>query len=52
MGVPLKELKANFETDFRLHDAISSTCSMIRDFSVRQIYKHNTHVLQTLRDIC
>lgn len=52
MGVGFDELKTNFADDFRLHEEITSACSLVRDYSIKELIKANGSASRTIKDIC
>jgi len=52
LGVGFEELKANYKDDFRLHEAIGSACSLVRDYSIKELVASNAGASRTLKDLC
>lgn len=52
LGVGFDELKTNFADDFRLHEEITSACSLVRDYSIKELIKANGSASRTIKDIC
>lgn len=52
MGSSVEELTFNLPTDPSLDNTVNSTCSMVRDFAVKELIKKNSKAALMLNDIC
>lgn len=52
LGVAIDQLKENWENDYRLHETMRSACSLIRDYSIKELIKANAGASRTIKDIC
>lgn len=52
MGTTLEELTVNYPNDPSLDNTINSTCTMVRDFAVKELIKKNQRAAIMLNDIC
>jgi len=52
MGSSLEELTENFPKDPSLENTVNSTCTMVRDFAVKEMMKKNQRAAVMLNDIC
>lgn len=52
LGVPTKELVANYKLDTRLHEEIESTCALVRDYSIKELVNSNPDARKIIKDIC
>jgi len=52
VGTSLDELKANLPKDPNLAAVVQSTCTMVRDFSVKELMKVNNKAGLSIKDIC
>jgi len=54
LNIPINELKTNYKKDINLQPMIQSTCSMIRDYSIKQIFTQGgtiNNVIQ-IKELC
>lgn len=52
MGIGFEELKNNYKNDPRLHEEIGSACTLVRDYSIKELVKSNPGAARALKDIC
>jgi len=52
LGTTLDELKANMPADPTLESAVQSTCSLVRDWSVKTLVMKNKKAIAAFKDIC
>lgn len=52
MGTSLAEINANLPKDPNIASVVQSTCSMVRDFAVKELLAKNMKTAITLNDIC
>jgi len=52
MGTTLAELKANLPKDPSLAPVVESTCTMVRDFAVKELMNRNQKAAISLNDLC
>lgn len=52
MGTDAAELKTNLPHDPNLKTVATSTCSMVRDYALKELIKVNNKAGLSLKDIC
>jgi len=52
--VPVAQLSKNVKVDKTLHSTIASTCAMVRNFSLAQVFKNNNgdQAASQLKELC
>lgn len=52
LGITIDELKTNYKKDKALTDEIASACTMVRDYSIKELTKTNVYANKTLKELC
>jgi len=52
LGVGFDQLKENYVNDYRLHETMGSACTLIRDYSIKELIQANGAASRTIKDLC